>query len=129
MGWRKLDGPGLTVSVKAGGINLKANDVVQITAGAAVPATVGCLVAGVMYDDALTGEDNKKMSLLVPGTIWQADVASQTLARGTRVVMGAASTVTGGAPGNVVVGMVVNRDILPGDTTAEILILGGHIVI
>lgn len=125
MSWYHKDGPELTVSVTVGGTAVSANDVVQFSSGTVIAATDGCLVAGVMHDDGDANETNVKLDVLMPGSIWEVTVSSQTINQGTKVAMAGASNVDAGTSTNPSVGIIINGNVASGDTTAQILVLGG----
>ena len=126
MGWRHLDGPECTVRVTNGGVAVSAKDVVQYSSDTVIAATDSCEVAGVMHEDGAIDETGLKMDLLVPGSIWEVTVATQTLNRGALVYMAGASNVDAGSITNIAVGIIVNAAVASGDTTAQVLILGGR---
>jgi len=125
MSWRHLDGPIRTVTVKNTAVALSAHDVVQYDGSGTVEAiSANQYPDGVMHDDGVAaGEDYLKMDLLIPYSIWEVTVSSQTLVRGVLVAMAGASNVDGGDGDDPVVGVVVNKDIASGDTTGQIMIL------
>ena len=124
MAWRHLSGPELTVRVKAGGAALSAGDPVEASGDTVVALTDGGTAVGVMHED-VAANGTGKMDLLLPGSIWEVGVSSQTLDRFAWVYAAGSGNVDAGATGNIAVGKVVNSPVTTADTTAQIYIVGG----
>lgn len=125
MSWRHLSGPEQTVQVTAGGAALSAGDAVEASSDTVVVLTNGGTCVGVMHEDADANETGLKMDLLMPGSVWEAGVSSQTLNRFAPVYAAGGGNVDDGSTGDIPVGVVVNSAVATGDTTAQIAIIGG----
>lgn len=125
MGWRHLDGPECTVQVTIGAVAVEARDVVKASADTVVAIGDGELVAGVMHEDGAANATGKQMDLLMPGSIWEVTVASQTINREVKVAMAGTDTVDAGTQADPAVGKIVNAAVVDTDTKAQVLILGG----
>ena len=124
MAWRHLSGPELTVRVKAGAAALSAGDPVEASGDTVVALTDGGTAIGVMHED-VAANGTGKMDLLVPGSIWEVGVSSQTLNRFAWVYAAGSGNVDAGSAGNVAIGKIVNSAVVSADTTAQVYIVGG----
>jgi len=103
---------------------LSDGDPAYYSSGLIIAAADGTAVDVICAEDMSANTDNYDADLLIPGSIWQCTVSSQTLVRGTPVAMAGTSNVDGGTAADPAIGRVVNADVASTDTVAEIEILG-----
>lgn len=122
MSWRHLRGPKNSITVKIGATDVTVNQLVGHASGVVVATGNNETATGVMHEDGAANEDGQILQVLVPGSIWEAPVTTQTLVRGTRVSIAADGKLKALVTSEWSPGIIVDKDVGPTDTEASILI-------
>jgi len=114
-------------SVTVGGVAVSAGDPIIFTTGAAVAATDGSEIQGVMKDDGSAAETNVRCSILRDGDVWLFTVASLTSTPGTRFAAAGGGALDEGTGDDPSIGWLIEETLTADSVQATVLICRGAI--